>query len=161
MDSLEKVHFKPGVFEGLRQLREAGYELVMVTNQDGIGSPTFTWEMFDEAQDYFMNEMEARGIRFFDVFVCPHMPEEYCDCRKPEIGLVRDFVWENEMEPEDSFMVGDRPTDVEFAKNLEIRSIFLSNPRFPVSSDSEVQPDHVAIDFMDGVRYILSLKTGS
>ncbi len=156
VDSLQKLHFKPGVFEGLRQLREAGYELVMVTNQDGIGHGAFTWEVFDEGQDFIMSELEKRGIRFYDVFICPHFLEEGCDCRKPQIGLVKEFIWENEMEPEDSYMVGDRSTDVEFGKNLEIRSVYLSNPRFPL--EKGIVADYEASDFFDAVQYILSEK---
>jgi imidazoleglycerol-phosphate dehydratase/histidinol-phosphatase len=143
------------VFDGLRRLREAGYELVIVTNQDGIGHGSFTWEDFDEAQDFFMKKKDQHGIQFFDVFICPHFLEDGCDCRKPQIGLVRDFIWENEMEPEDSYMVGDRPTDVEFGKNLEIKSIYLVNPRFPVSSREEEQPDCAAANFTEAVDYIL------
>lgn len=156
IDTLAKLAYKPGVFEGLRSLREAGYELVIVTNQNGIGSEEFPWENFDLVQDAFMKKMDEQGIRFFDVCICPHMPEDQCECRKPEIGLVKDLIWDCEMEPEKSWMVGDRDTDIEFGKNLEVRPIFLKTDRFELPEELKADPDvYEAESFLDAVERIL------
>ena len=156
IDTLAKLAYKPGVFEGLRSLREAGYELVIVTNQNGIGSEEFPWENFDRVQDAFMQKMDEQGVRFFDVCICPHMPEDQCECRKPEIGLVKDLIWDCEMEPESSWMIGDRSTDIEFGKNLEVRPIFLKNERFELSGELKNDPEvYEAESFLDAVEWIL------
>ncbi len=156
IDTLAKLAYKPGVFEGLRSLREAGYELVMVTNQNGIGSEEFPWENFDRVQDALLQKMEEQGIRFFDVCICPHMPEDGCECRKPEIGLVKDLMWDCEMEPEHSWMVGDRSTDVEFGKNIGVRSVFLKNERFELGEELKNDPEVYEVEsFLDAVGRIL------
>lgn len=158
IDTLAKLAYKPGVFEGLRSLREAGYELVMVTNQNGIGSEEFPWEAFDLVQDVLMEKFEEQGIRFFDVCICPHLPEDLCECRKPQIGLVKDLIWECEMEPEKSWMIGDRDTDIEFAKNLAIRSVFLKNERFELGEEwkGDSEPEvYQAGSFLEAVERVL------
>jgi imidazoleglycerol-phosphate dehydratase/histidinol-phosphatase len=165
VDRLDKLAFKPGVFEGLRLLRDHGYELVIVTNQNGIGSDEFPWDAFQRVQDVFLDEMEKHGIRFFDVFICPHLEEERCECRKPAIGLVKNFLWECEVELEKSSMIGDRSTDVRFGANLGVKSFFLSNERFELEEDLREDPEvHVeqVASFSDAVEKILAenLKAG-
>lgn len=159
IDSLGKLAFRPGVFEGLRSLREHEYELVVVTNQNGIGTEDFSWENFQKVQDVFLDTMEQHGVRFFDVFICPHLEEEGCECRKPAIGLVKDFIWECEMEPECSYMVGDRSSDVCFGANLGVKSFFLKNERFTLDevlrSDPEVRAEEVE-SFLDAVKKIVA-----
>lgn len=155
IDTLDKLAFKPGVFEGLRSLREAGYELVVVTNQNGIGSSEFPWENFQKVQDVFLNEMEKQGVRFFDVFICPHLEEEGCECRKPAIALVKDFLWECEVELDKSYMIGDRSTDIEFGVNMGVKSVFLKNERFGLGevlfSKADVEQVDNFLDAVDGI----------
>ena len=158
IDTLAKLAFRPGVFEGLRSLREAGYELVIVSNQHGVGRPDFSWESFDMVQEVFMKRMSENGIKFFDVFFCPHLLEDNCECRKPQIGLVKELLWECEMEADKSFMVGDRPTDVEFAMNLEVKPIFLKSARFPLDEELKLESGaYEADDFLSAVAEILKL----
>ncbi len=125
MDTLENLRLVPGVIPALLRCKAAGYELVIVTNQGGLGSPTFPRAAFERSDEYLLQLMASQGIRFAGNFVCPHLPEAGCSCRKPAIGLVRDFVNASPLDRERSAMVGDRDIDVEFARNLGIRGFKL------------------------------------
>jgi len=123
VDSLEKIRFMPGVFEALRQARTAGFRLAMVTNQDGLGSATFPQASFDLPHQFMLDAFSSQGIEFDAVFVCPHRKADGCDCRKPKIRLVEDWVREQQADLGASAMVGDRDTDLEFARNLGVRGL--------------------------------------
>jgi imidazoleglycerol-phosphate dehydratase/histidinol-phosphatase len=123
VDALHKVRFMPGVFAALTQLARRGYLLVMVTNQDGLGTQSFPQEHFDAAHDFVLDAFRSQGIEFDAVFVCPHFKTDGCECRKPRTQLVERYVQEGGMDPATSAMIGDRDTDLEFARNLGIRGM--------------------------------------
>jgi len=123
VDSLDKVRLMPGVIPALIDIRRAGYRLVMVTNQDGLGTPSLPREAFERAHRFILALFESQGIVFDQVFVCPHFKQDGCGCRKPAIGLVRDFLASHPLEQAASFMVGDRETDMQFAANLGITGL--------------------------------------
>jgi imidazoleglycerol-phosphate dehydratase/histidinol-phosphatase len=125
VDSIEKIRFMPGVFAAMRQAREAGYQLVMVTNQDGLGSASFPQAAFDVPHQFMMDAFSSQGVEFDAVFVCPHRKSDACDCRKPKIKLVEDFVRDRNVDLAASAMIGDRATDIEFANNLGVRGLFV------------------------------------
>lgn len=132
IDRLDKLRLLPGAVEGLRALREAGYALVMVTNQNGIGTPAFPQEAFDVPQAELLRQLGAHGIEFESVRVCPHRPDDGCDCRKPRTALVRDFVERDDWDRGESLVVGDRDTDEEFARALGVAAVRVqTNTRFP------------------------------
>ncbi len=120
VDAIEKIRFMPGVFTALRQARDAGFLLAMVTNQDGLGSASFPQAAFDAPHQFMMDAFSSQGIEFDAVFICPHRKSDGCDCRKPRIKLVEAYVRER-VDLAASAMVGDRATDLEFATNLGIR----------------------------------------
>jgi imidazoleglycerol-phosphate dehydratase/histidinol-phosphatase len=121
VDSLEKVRLMPGVIPALLALRQAGFEFVVVTNQDGLGTPSLSREKFEAAHRFILDLFASQGITFEAVFICPHFKSENCACRKPALGMVSDFVAANPLDLTSSCMVGDRDTDLEFAANLGVR----------------------------------------
>lgn len=121
VDSLAKVRFMPGVFAALGELTRAGYALVMVTNQDGLGTQRFPRSAFDQTQSFVLDVFRSQGIEFDAVFVCPHMPQEGCGCRKPKPGLVARYVLEQGIDRDASAVIGDRDTDLALAANLHLR----------------------------------------
>ncbi len=132
IDSLAKLRVLPGVFEGLAALREAGYALVMVSNQDGLGTPAFPRESFVAPQAEFLRRLAERNLEFSEVFVCPHLPGDDCPCRKPRTGLVDEYLRRASVDLESSLMIGDRPGDEQFARNLGVRYVrATTNGRFP------------------------------
>ena len=123
VDAIEKLRFMPGVFDAMRQARAAGFGLVMVTNQDGLGSASFPQADFDAPHQFMLDAFSSQGVEFDAVFVCPHRKTDGCDCRKPKTKLVEGFVREQNVDLAGSAMVGDRDTDLEFAANLGVRGI--------------------------------------
>jgi imidazoleglycerol-phosphate dehydratase/histidinol-phosphatase len=120
VDALAKVRFMPGVFQALAQLQQRGYRFVMVTNQDGLGTPSFPREQFEPAHDFVVEAFRSQGIEFDAVFVCPHFKADDCECRKPKTQLVQSYVRDRAVDLAASAMIGDRDTDLEFARNLGI-----------------------------------------
>lgn len=130
VDRLDKVALVPGVVPALLRLRDAGYEFVMVSNQDGRGTPSFPEEDFRRVQDFVLALFESQGIRFREVFICPHKPGDGCACRKPLTGLLTAFLGATPLDRSASVVIGDRQTDLDLAANLGLRGIRL-DPREP------------------------------
>jgi imidazoleglycerol-phosphate dehydratase/histidinol-phosphatase len=123
VDSLEKIRFLPGVFAALNQLQAAGFRLAMVTNQDGLGTASFPTKDFELPQRFILDAFASQGIVFDAIFVCPHKPSDGCDCRKPSTKLVDAWVRENKVDLAKSAMIGDRQTDLDFARNLGVKAL--------------------------------------
>jgi imidazoleglycerol-phosphate dehydratase/histidinol-phosphatase len=123
IDRLDKIKLLPGVIPALIDLRRAGLKLVMVTNQDGLGTPSLPAEDFDQAHRFVLDLFASQGIVFDAVFVCPHYAHEACGCRKPKLGMVEDYLRAHPIDTARSFMVGDRDTDLEFAAGLGIAGL--------------------------------------
>ncbi|HUN64658.1 MAG TPA: bifunctional histidinol-phosphatase/imidazoleglycerol-phosphate dehydratase HisB [Bacteroidota bacterium] len=140
IDSLAKLSFIPGVIGGLRLLREAGYSLIMVSNQDGLGSPRYPRKVFQTVQRKILGLLEGEGIRFEKIFICPHRESDRCSCRKPLTGLLRSYLAHSPIDRAHSFVLGDRETDVQFASNLGVRSVRLTRGR----SSAELATPHLA-----------------
>ena len=123
IDSLEKVRLMPGVIPALLDLKAAGFAFVMVTNQDGLGTPTFPRENFERAHRFILHLFESQGIEFEAVCICPHYKREDCACRKPRIGMVQEYLAAQTIDKARSYMIGDRDTDMEFAANLGLQGL--------------------------------------
>ncbi|HEY3517985.1 MAG TPA: histidinol-phosphatase, partial [Gammaproteobacteria bacterium] len=114
-----------GVIPALLRLKAAGYQFLIVTNQPGLGASDNPRTAFEQADQKLHALLASQGIRFLGNFICPHLPEAHCACRKPAIGLVRDFVNAEPLDRERSAVVGDRDSDVELARNLGIQGFKL------------------------------------
>lgn len=126
VDSLEKIRWMPGVFGALQQLTAAGFQLVMVTNQDGLGTPSFPRPRFELAQKFILDTLASQGISFAAICICPHRPADNCDCRKPRVGILREFLAGHSIDLAASAVIGDRQTDMELGANLGIRALRIS-----------------------------------
>ncbi|MFI4890608.1 MAG: bifunctional histidinol-phosphatase/imidazoleglycerol-phosphate dehydratase HisB [Steroidobacterales bacterium] len=126
VDALDKVRLMPGVIPALLELRRAGFAFVMVTNQDGLGTPSLPTARFDATHRFVLELFASQGIGFEAVFVCPHFKHERCHCRKPLTGLLQQFLDANPLDRGRSFMIGDRDTDLEFAANLGVEGLRVS-----------------------------------
>jgi imidazoleglycerol-phosphate dehydratase/histidinol-phosphatase len=123
LDSLEKIRFMPGVFAALNELSSSGYRLVIVSNQDGLGTPAHPAARFEQAHRFILDSFASQGVRFEKVFICPHLPAADCECRKPRTGLLRDFLRDGEVDLPASAVIGDRDTDLELARNIGTRGL--------------------------------------
>jgi imidazoleglycerol-phosphate dehydratase / histidinol-phosphatase len=129
IDSIEKLEFMPGVFAALNRFVQAGYELVMVTNQDGLGTASFPEDTFWPAHTLMLKVFSSQGIRFREVCIDRHFPHEPSDTRKPKIGMVLHYLREG-FDQAASAMVGDRDTDLQFAENLGVRGFKLGAQQY-------------------------------
>lgn len=125
VDRLEKLEFLPGVIGALRQIAEStDYHMVMVSNQDGLGTPLFPMEDFLPPQQFLMKTFKGEGIVFDDILIDPSMPEEHSPFRKPAIGMVQKYLNEY-LDTENSYVIGDRVTDMQLAANMGLKGIYL------------------------------------
>jgi imidazoleglycerol-phosphate dehydratase/histidinol-phosphatase len=130
IDAYEKLRFVPGVVPALLKLRDAGYQFVMVSNQDGLGSEQYPRASFEGPHALMMQVFESQGIRFRDVLIDESWPHENRPTRKPGIGLVIPYLQDRSIDWARSAMVGDRQTDNQFAENLNIRAFQLKTAQF-------------------------------
>ena len=122
VDRLDKMRLMPGVIPALLDLRARRTSaFVMVTNQDGLGTPSLPHEDFELAHRFMLDLFASQGIEFDAVFICPHFKRENCGCRKPKLGMVDEYLRTHPLDRARSYMIGDRDTDLEFARNLGIQ----------------------------------------
>ncbi|NTS41101.1 bifunctional histidinol-phosphatase/imidazoleglycerol-phosphate dehydratase HisB [Flavisolibacter sp. BT320] len=128
IDSLEKVSFYPGALKYLGKIyEELDYEFVLVSNQDGLGTSTFTEEQFNPAHNLVINTFKGEGIYFKEELIDRSYPEDGLDTRKPGIGMFRAYLNNSEYDIPNSYVIGDRITDVQLAKNLGCKAIWIKN----------------------------------
>jgi imidazoleglycerol-phosphate dehydratase/histidinol-phosphatase len=131
IDSLQKFRLVPDVIAALQRLRDAGYTFVMVSNQDGLGTASFPEPTFREPHDFLRELLASQGITFAAEFICPHTPADGCHCRKPKTGLLEDYLRATPIDKQNSFVIGDRETDLELARNLGIQGIRVRTEEAP------------------------------
>ena len=128
LDSLDKLQFYPEVFRYLGKIaQEMDYELVMVTNQDGLGTESFPEEDFWPTHNFLMKTFENEGINFSEVCVDKSFPSDMAETRKPRTGMLTSYLDGSKYSMNQSYVIGDRMTDMELAKNLGAKGIFIAN----------------------------------
>ena len=126
VDALDKVQLVADVIPALLELRDHGYRFIMVSNQDGLGTDAFPADDFEPAHALTMSLFASQGINFDEVFICPHMPDEGCDCRKPRTGLLTRYLAANDIDLDASAVIGDRETDMELADRIGVSGILVN-----------------------------------
>ena len=149
VDSLEKLEFMPGVFRNLYKLRQyTNYELVVVSNQDGMGTDAFPEEDFRTPHEKFLEAFRNEGVEFDAEFIDPSLPEDNSPNRKPRTGMLTSYL-EGDYDLENSYVIGDRETDMELAQNLGARGIFIGD-------DASVNAEVICGDWDQVYGYIRS-----
>ncbi|XBC39828.1 MAG: bifunctional histidinol-phosphatase/imidazoleglycerol-phosphate dehydratase HisB [Buchnera aphidicola (Chaetogeoica yunlongensis)] len=123
IDSLNKLVFEKNVISSLVVLKNFGYEFIMVTNQDGLGSIKFPYLDFSVPHEFMINVFLSQGIKFKEILICPHELKDNCKCRKPNTDLVKHWLLDDLLNKNSCFVIGDRDTDVLLAKNMGIKGI--------------------------------------
>lgn len=154
LDSLDKLEFYPKAFQYLAKIAsELDYELAMVTNQDGLGTASFPEDTFWPTQNFILKAFENEGVKFDEIFVDRSFPEDNAPTRKPRTGMLTKYLNNPEYDLEKSFVLGDRLTDVELAKNLGAKAIFMNTTdgvgSNEISSKREELDDTIILQSMD------------
>ena len=151
IDSLEKLEFYPEVFTYLGKIsKELDYELVMVTNQDGLGTKSFPEEFFWPAHNKLLNSLKNEGVTFSEIFIDRSFPNDNASTRKPRTGMLTNYLDNSEYNLSESYVIGDRISDMELAKNLNSKGILINIDNIKLKEETKN-------DFDD----VISLKTNS
>jgi len=129
VDAIEKFNLMPDLIPSLIRLKDAGFQFVMVSNQDGLGTANYPQNVFDEMQNLLLGMLETQGIVFESVRICPHFENDRCMCRKPQLKLVQDYLASSSWDRSNSYMIGDRSTDLELAENMGLNGFLLSKEK--------------------------------
>ena len=130
IDAYEKIRFVRDVIPAMLKLRDAGYQFVIVSNQDGLGSEGYPQASFDGPNDLMLQIFASQGIVFRDVLIDGTWPHDNAPTRKPGIGMMLPYLQDRSIDWARSGMVGDRPTDIQFAQNMNIRGFQLRTDQF-------------------------------
>lgn len=143
--------FLPKVFEGLKALQKMGYQVVIVTNQAGIGLGYFTKEDFYRVNKYMLLEFSKQGILISKIYFCPHSLTDKCDCRKPKTGMFENAKKDLNIDMKHSWMIGDKQLDIEAGKKAGCKTILIGS-----STDFTTMPDFVAPNLVESAKIIKS-----
>ena len=126
IDAFEKLQFVPRAISSLAFLRQhTDYLFVMVSNQDGLGTPAFPEDTFWPVQNFILDTLRGEGVEFDDILIDPHFPEDNAPTRKPQTGLVEKYINDPDYDIANSYVIGDRETDALFAKNIGCKALIL------------------------------------
>ncbi len=164
IDSLDKVEFYPKVFVNMARIAaELDYELAIVTNQDGLGTASFPEDTFWPAQNMIMKAFENEGIKFDEVFIDRSFPADNAPTRKPRTGMLTKYL-DGSYDLANSFVIGDRITDVELAKNLGAKAIWINEGSglgsAEISDNIAALQSVIALETTDWNRIYEFLKLG-
>ncbi len=165
IDSFEKLVFYPGVFEYMGRIaREFDYELLMVTNQDGLGTASFPEDTFWPVQNFVMQALAGERIVFSEVYIDKTFPQDKAPTRKPGTGMLTHYIDNPDYDLENSFVIGDRITDVQLAKNLGCKAIWLNNDASlggaEISDSRRELDDSIALETPDWGKIYEFFKLG-
>jgi len=122
---VRELKFIPGTISALKKFVENGFKLILISNQDGLGTPKNPTKLFEKINEKLFEILASENVKFDEIFVCPHVEKDACECRKPRTGLLTKFLIKTPIDPENSFVIGDRETDLKLAENLGIRGFLL------------------------------------
>lgn len=119
---IEDFEFFDGIFEALKIVQDLGYKIFIITNQSGIGRGYYTKDDFFKLTSWMIEEFKKNEIEVSQVEFCPHGPDDNCLCRKPKTGMIDNILKEHEIDLENSWLVGDKDSDIKCAKNAGIKN---------------------------------------
>jgi len=156
LDDPDGVELIPGAAEALRRLRGAGFGIAVITNQSGVGRGYFDMHRVDAIHERLRELLAAQDARIDAIYVCPHLPEERCACRKPGTGLIEDAVRQHTIDLNRSVIIGDKESDIDCGRNAGMTAILV---RTGYGGSLEMQigarADFVAADLLEAAHWIL------
>lgn len=149
----EDFRFLPFVLPALRKLSQSPYKIIVISNQSGIGKGYYTKKDADALFSWLKKELHKRGVRIDGTYYCPHVPEDRCSCRKPEIGMLVKASKDFGLNLSKSWLVGDKENDIQAGRNANIKTILVGGA---MSRSARVQPNHRVSNMKEAVDIIIS-----
>ncbi len=159
--SWEEFSFIPGAIEAIKALTEAKYEMVIVTNQAGIGKGVVSKIAVEEINRRMVGGIEEGGGKILAVYVCPHRPEDACKCRKPKTALFKEAAKKFKINLKQSFLVGNSLRDIEAGKKIGCSTILILDGKVTEEEIKKAKPKFTAADLKEAVTIILNAKIRS
>lgn len=164
ISSPEQVKFIPGAIEAIKMLKDAGYKVVVISNQAGVARGLITEDMLQTIDKTLHKWILNGGAHLDGIYYCPHHPghgvypyKQVCECRKPHPGLIKRAQRDLNIDLAQSFMVGDKATDVEAGKRAGVKTVFVLTGRGKEESSLlKEKPDHAADNLLKAARWILT-----
>ena len=154
---IDQVVLIPSAKQALRRLRDAGFKLFVVTNQSGVGRGYFSHEAVEQIHQHLNEQFASAGISFDRYYICPHHPEDNCDCRKPKPRFLREAATEYGLDLARCVMIGDRASDIQCGVNAGTQTVLvLTGVGRETLKSGEVQPSFVARDIAEAAEWILN-----
>jgi D-glycero-D-manno-heptose 1,7-bisphosphate phosphatase len=156
LDDPTQLCLLPGAAQGLRSLHERGHQIIVVSNQSGVGRGRLTLTRMHEINALLTRMVEAAGAKLDGIYCCPHRPEDDCACRKPKTKLVLDAAAALGFDPNDCVVIGDKSSDIELGRRLQATTMLISeNGR--ASDGTWIEADFVIRDLAEAARVIEAL----
>jgi D-glycero-D-manno-heptose 1,7-bisphosphate phosphatase len=149
------LEFLPGAAEGLRSMHEQGYRLIVITNQSGVGRGLIPLDSLHQMNVRLQEMIRMSGARLERIYFCPHRPDEYCECRKPNTRLLMDAASELGFEPSGAIVIGDKRSDIEFGKRVGAMTMLVSD-HDSHSENDPMAPDYVVRDLQQAAALLQS-----
>ncbi len=131
VSQIDKFEFIDGVFEACKYFQKLNYEIIIITNQSGIGRGYYSEKEFYTLTQWILNKFKEQEINILKVYFCPHTPEENCRCRKPNIGMIENACKDFDIDLDNSWLIGDKITDIQTAINANIKNYILIDSKDP------------------------------
>jgi len=139
--TINELKFIPNIFNALKKFNDIGFIIIVITNQSVVNRKIISEIQLKEIHNHMLKTMEKNSCKIAKIYYCPHRPEEKCDCRKPNSGMIKQAMNDFEIKTQNAILIGDSETDIEAATKMKIKSI-------------KIQTDGQLIDLIDDVRNI-------
>ncbi len=152
VSKVENFKFIDAIFELIKLFQNRGYYIFIVTNQSGIGRKYYSLEDFKVLTNYMLNEFEKGGIKIDKVEFCPHAPELNCNCRKPKCGMVENILKEFNINLKNSWLIGDKQSDIDLSKNCNIKNSIAIGNRDIIGATYSFKTIFEAYNFLKSIK---------
>ena len=156
LHKIEDVELYEQVRPALKKLQEAGYGIIFVTNQSGIGRGYYSLEQMHAVNKHIEEILAKDGIKIDRIYFCPHLPNDGCKCRKPATGMIDQAVNDFNLEIDEIWVVGDKPCDVQLGQNAGGKGILVRTGHgSKYQANNEFKPNYIAEDLAEAVEFII------
>ena len=152
LHEVEKAKFLPNAIQGIKKIADAGYTIIIVTNQSGIGRGKYPESDMHTVNDWMVGELKKNGVAVAGVYFCPHAPEDACECRKPKTELLTRAARDHNLTLEKCWVIGDKASDIECGRYVNAKAILIDSGQYPY--ESKVLPHHKAKDLLESADFL-------